>query len=221
CYRYALLLDVSSASPDELRPILERVVHLKPDLEDARFRLGLLEENVGRHQEALAQFQAIHAPSPEHAFSYWCSLSQALLGLGRNSDADKAAQEALQKARSAEDRAHAMALQRMARTYPTVQFSRDADGKPVLSMTRAPNEEPHWNAFIEPGDDLKRAEGALREIECGDGGLRMVLETGKGRLVVSIPDPRHVEMRNAPAEFVCGPQEGQKVLMEYAATKGK
>lgn len=219
CYRYALLLDKAGEPADELRTALELVVRLRPDFEDARFRLGLLEENSGRHEAALAQLKAIAQPAPQHSYHYWCAVTQALIGLGRNQDAGVAAGEALQHASNSEERAHALQFERIAHTHFEVQFTRDSSGNLVLTATRAPNDASNWNAFVEPGDDLRRVEGTLREIECGDSGLRVLVDTAAGRIAVSIPDPSHVQVRNGPSEFVCGAQAPRTVMMEYAARR--
>ena len=91
----------------------------------------------------------------------------------------------------------------------------------MLTTTRAPNEATDWNAFVEPDDDLRRVEGTLLEIECGASVLRLHVDAPSGRIIVSIPDPLHVLMRNAPAEFVCGAQTPRTVIVEYAAKKGQ
>jgi hypothetical protein len=87
-----------------------------------------------------------------------------------------------------------------------------------MITTRVPNDATGFNPFIEPGDEVRRMEGRLRDIECVPPGMRLVVETQDGRLSLSIPDPARVLMRNAPAEFVCGPQKGELVVVEYAAT---
>jgi len=219
-YQYALLLDSGDAVEDDLRSALQLTVRLRPRFEDARFRLALLEENTGHFDEAVAQFQAIAKPAPAHAYNYWCSFSQALLGLGRNADAAEAGQNAAAVAPGAVERAHALQLVRMARTHLGVQFTRDETGQLKLTTTRVENGDLHWNAFVEPGDEMRRAEGTLREIECADSGLRLLLETASGRIAIAIPDPSHVEMRNAPSEFVCGAQEPSRIIVDYAASKG-
>jgi hypothetical protein len=180
-----------------------------------------LEENSGHYEASLAQLEAIGTPARIRAYNYWSAEAQALLGLGRNHDAEAAAQHAASAASNAEERVHALQTARMARTHPAVQFTRDAEGRLVLATTRAPNDAADWNAFVEPGDDMRRAEGTLREIECGDTGLRMVIDAPAGRIVVSIPDPAHVQMKNPPPEFFCGPQPPRTVMVDYAAPKGK
>jgi len=39
-------------------------------------------------------------------------------------------------------------------------------------------------------------------------------------VTLAIPDPGHVQMRNAPSEFTCGPQQPTNVAVDYAATPG-
>lgn len=219
-YQYALLLDAGGDRPEELRAALELTIRLRPDLKDARFRLALLEENSGRHEAALAQLQAMGKPAAPQAYSYQCTRAQALIGLGRNGEAAQAAADAVAAASNAEERVYALQIAHLARSHLDVQFTRDEAGNLKLTTTRVDNDAPHWNAFVEPGDDLRRAEGTLRAVECDDGGLRLVVETASGKVVVAVPDPSHVEMRNAPAEFVCGTQEPSRVVVEYAAGKG-
>jgi hypothetical protein len=64
---------------------------------------------------------------------------------------------------------------------------------------------------------ISRVQGALQEIDCKDG-MRLVVETSAARITLTIADPKRVQMRNAPPEFVCGPQPGTPVIVEYAAT---
>ncbi len=45
CYRYALIAGDAGVSATEIRPALERAIALKPDFDDARFKLALLESN--------------------------------------------------------------------------------------------------------------------------------------------------------------------------------
>ena len=220
-YLYAFLLDKNGGATDDMRSALQLTIRQRPSLGDARFRLALLEENSGRHAAALEQFDYITDLPPERRYFYWCGRAQALLGMGRNEEAAKAAENAVLFASNSEERGHGLEIIRQARTHPEVQFTRDAAGKLLLSTTRVPNDAAHWNAFIEPGDDLQRAEGTLAEIECGDAGLRLLVDTASGRIAIAIPDPARVELRNAPADFVCGPQTPRPVVVEYAADRRK
>jgi len=68
------------------------------------------------------------------------------------------------------------------------------------------------------GDDVRTVRGLLREIDC-DAVTEIRVDSGGALLTLAIPDPSRVQMRNAPEEFVCGPQENVLVQVQYAASK--
>jgi hypothetical protein len=59
-------------------------------------------------------------------------------------------------------------------------------------------------------------EGVLRDIDCSGPVTRFIVNTANGPVTLAIPDPGHVQMRNAPTEFTCGPQQPAKVVVDYA-----
>jgi hypothetical protein len=61
----------------------------------------------------------------------------------------------------------------------------------------------------------------VKEIDCGEKATRFGVDAGEARLRLAIEDPSRVRMRNAPAEFVCGPQKATHVLVEYAVSKNQ
>ncbi len=220
CYRYADLLDRAGRPLEERRSALARAVALQPGFDEARYALALLEKNQGNDEAALADLRAIRTVPPSRAYHYWLAMADVLTSLGRNQDAVAAARHAAELASDSDERAHAVQLAYIAQTHPAVRFVRDSSGELKLVTTRTPNDGAELNPFIEPTDDLRRVEGKLREIDCSDHVTRMVVDTDAGRLIVAIPDPLHVQMRNAPPEFVCGPQPLMEVTIQYAASKG-
>jgi Tfp pilus assembly protein PilF len=218
CYRYAMLAEQAGAPPGEVRTALERAVALKPDFDDARYRLALLEKNAGDYAQAVANLRAMTAVSPGRAYAYWIALADALNELGAREEAKAAALQAQKHATTSSERSNASELAYVAETDFGVQFARDANGRAQIVTTRVPHQAAHWNPFIEVGDDLRRTEGVLREIDCSGETTRFVVESGGRRLRLAIPDPTRVEMRNAPAEFVCGTQPVTAVTVEYAAS---
>jgi tetratricopeptide (TPR) repeat protein len=219
CYRYADLLDRAGRPVGERRAALARAVTLQPGFDEARYALALLEKNRGDNEAALADLSAMRSVPPARAYHYWLAMADVLIGLGRNQEAVTAARKAAELASDSDDRAHAAQLAYMAQTHMAVRFVRDGSGALKLVTTRTPNDGAEFNPFIEPTDDLRRVEGRLREIDCSDRVTRMVVDTDAGRLIVAIPDPSHVQMRNAPPEFVCGPQPLAAVTIQYAASK--
>jgi tetratricopeptide (TPR) repeat protein len=219
CYRYAVMLDRGGEAVEDRRAALVRAIAGRPDFDDARYMLALLENNLGNHQAALAQLQAMRTIAPPRTYHYWFATADALAGLGRNDDAVAAANKAAEFAADSGERLRALQLARQAQTHLAVRFVRDAAGRQHLATTRVPNQEDDFNPFIEPGDDMRRIEGNLIEVICGEPASRLVVDTGERRVTVAIPDPSRVQMRHAPPEFVCGPQEAVRVKVEYAAAK--
>jgi Tfp pilus assembly protein PilF len=217
CYQYAVLADQAGLAPEEIRAALERTVQLDPDFDDAHYRLALMEKNARHYEAALREFRAIRNIPESRAYAYWLALADIFNELGRRDEAQSAAHQASEHAVTAAERVQAAEQIHIAQTDVAVRFSRDASGELQLVTTRVPYQQTDWNPFIEPGDDMRRVQGTLREIECGDVTRIRVEDAGK-LLTLAIPDLKHVQMRHAPAEFVCGPQAGTPVTIDYART---
>jgi tetratricopeptide (TPR) repeat protein len=218
CYRYAVLGQNAGMSPEEIRPALERAVALEPSFDDALYTLALLENNASQYESAVQHLHAMHLVAVGRQFAYWIATAEALKQLGRREEAKAAATRAAAFATTPEQRAQAAELGVMAATDLAVQFTRDDTGQSHLVTTRAPHGGPEWNPFIEPGDVIRRVEGKLREIQCNGSVTTFLVETATGLLPLVLTDPGHVSMRNAPAEFTCGPQADTAVLAVYAAS---
>jgi len=188
---------------------------LKDD--DALYNLALLDNNAGEHEAALADLQAMRSIAPARQFGYWAATAYAANQLGRRGEAVAAADDARAYASTETERAQAGELRMIAQTDVVVQFTRDASGQLRLVNTRTPHGSADWNPFIEPGDQVRRAEGKLRAIDCGAETV-FAVETAAGLLRLRIPDPGQVQMRNAPAEYICGPQAPSDVSVVYAAS---
>jgi tetratricopeptide (TPR) repeat protein len=208
CFRYAMLT--------EDRAALERTLTLDPSLDDARYRLALIEKSAGHLESAVAHLRKMQTPSGERAFGYWIALGDALLDLGKRSEAKQAFAKAAGVATSDAERKRAAELDWMASTELAVEF----EGKQAHTI-RVPVDAQPRNPFIESGDKAKSAEATLEHIECGDDGIKVKLIAAGEALILSVPDPSRVQIRNAAGvefEFTCGPQQGRKVLVEYTAT---
>ena len=218
CYRYAILADQAGLSADEIRPALQRAILLQPDYDDARYQLALLEKNSGHYQAALAQFLAMHAVGASRAYPYWMAVADTDNELNRREEAQAAATKAVAYAATPQEKALAAEQAYIAQTDLNVQFARGADGQTQLVTTRSPHASRDWNPFVEAGDDLRRVEATLEQVDCSAPVLRVRLLAAGKPLTLDVPDPSRVQMRNAPSEFVCGPQEHRPVLVEYAAS---
>lgn len=216
CYQYATLADEAGLSADDIRPALQRAITLRPDFDDAHYQLALLEKNARHYEAAIAEFQAMRRIPEKRALDYWLSLADAFNEMDRRDEAISAARHAAEFARTAAQRKRVADEIHLAQTDLNVRFARDAAGNLQLVATRTPHGQPDWNPFIEAGDEMHRAEGMLRAIHCGSVTTIVVEASGK-LLTLAIPDLKHVEMRHAPADFVCGEQaQPIPVTVDYA-----
>ena len=221
CYRYAELLDRGGVKLEERRLALERAISLHADFDEARWRLALLENNAGKYEAALHQLKSMQVVSAARTHAYWNAMADTLTELGRSEEAQAAAERASDYAATPEQRAHASRMAERAGTHLGVRMTRDDAGNSQMVTTRVPNADRHFNPFVEPTDDLRRVAGTLTEVECGLPAIRLTVDTPGGALKLTIPDPSRVQSVNAAAEFTCGPQPGNFVVVVYAATKDK
>ncbi len=216
CYQYAVLGEQAGVPEEELRPVLERAIVLKPGFDDARYLLALMEKNAGQYDAAVAHLRAMHTVVPARAYNYWLAMADAFLQLDRRDDARTASKRAMEYATTAAEHARAAQLAYLAETDFAVQYAIGENGRAELRSTRVPHATADFNPFIEPGDKIRRVEGALREIDCNGDVTHLVVDTSEGPVTLAIPDRGHVQMRNAPLEFTCGPQQSTKVVVDYA-----
>lgn len=217
CYQYAALAGMAGLPDSDIRPALERAVALKPDFDDARYQLALIEKNGGNYEAALIQLRAMRYVAPARAFHYWMAVADSLVQLDRREEALTAARHAAEHAATATERGYAAQIAYQARTDLAVQFTSSRNGRVELETTRVPHKTADWNPFIEPGDNMRRLEGVLREIDCSSEVTRFIIDTSAGRVTLAILDPGRVQMRNAPPEFTCGKQQTPlKLAVDYA-----
>ena len=219
CYQYAILADQAGLPPDDIRPALERAIALQPNFDDAHYQLALSEKNASHYEAALENFRAMGTVPDSRAYAYWLALADTYNELGRRDEARSAAKHAAEHAANAAERSRADEQTYIAQTDPGVQFAHDENGRLQLVTTRRPHEQSDWNPFVEPGDDMRRIQGELRAIDCGDVTTIRVQAAGK-LIALAIPDLQHVQMRHAPPEFVCGPQAETPVIVDYAGKRG-
>ena len=218
-YEWAVLADEAGEDMEAMRAALQRAIRLKPDFDDARYKLALLESNAGNYKAALDELRAMQKISEERAFAYWTAYAYAATELDLRDQAKTAAQRAKEHARNANERTAADQLAYEASTDLTVQFSRTPDGKLQMITSRKSHDSNDWNPFVQAQDHIRREDGKLRSVECGEGRIQGVsVETRAGILSLKIEDPSRVLMSNGPKEFFCGPQASQAVQVEYAAS---
>jgi hypothetical protein len=218
-YRYSSLADAAGIPSGELRQVLQRLLIVQPDCDDARFRLALLENNSAHFDAAIAQLTAMSNVPPQRAFGYWTALAYALNQVDRFEEAVAAGRKALSCASTASEREHAGELISEAQTEPAVRFTTDSNGRRHMIATRIPRGTVDWNPFIQPEDVVRRLAGTLQDVHCAAGALTaVVIATGEALTTLSVPDPSQVQIRNGPSQLMCGPQKSTfRVVVDYAA----
>jgi len=217
CYRYAVLADLRNLPAIQVRAALEKAITLQPDFDDAHFKLALMDKNGGQPQAAIDHLRAMRQVPQGRQFSFWSVMAEALLDVGRREDGRAAARQALEAARSDTDRENAAGILYMADTDLAVQLTSGPDG-PHFRAIRVPHGQPERNPFVEPGDAIQRAEATLQSVDCSDTEVRIGVRAPSGEILLSVPDPSRVQIRNTPGvrfEFTCGAQAPRNVLVEY------
>jgi tetratricopeptide (TPR) repeat protein len=215
CYEYAMLAENAGFPKADVTAALERALAIDPGFDDARYSLALAHKNAGRYAAALQHFEALRAVPRHRAFAYYTALADTQLELGLREEAIRSAAEAGRYAQSEDELAHAGELAWMAQSEIAVQLSSEGAGR----LRRIPR-GADWNPFVEPGDRIQRREGELREVDCSPAGLQLTIFVQNQPLVLSLPNPGRVQVRQGAAgafEFVCGKQDGARVLVDYAA----
>lgn len=217
-YQFAILAEDAGLPAEEIFGALRRAVELRPDFDDARYKLALLESNHGHYEAALEQLRAMHPVPAGRAFGYWTAMATALNETDQREAAKEAAAKATPYAKTGDERALVSSLKYVADTDLTVRFARDANGNLQMMTARKPHGRDDWNPFIEPGDRIVHVEGQIRKVECSGGkitGFRV--QGAAGAVDVALPDPAHVMIGGGTAEFVCDAEDGRKVTIDYAA----
>ncbi len=218
CYRYGMLAQMASLPPQDVRPAFERALAFDPGFDDARFSLALIENNAGNYERAVKHLRAMRSVAPARQYHYWIALAYAANELGRREEAQAAATEAARRSTTASQRVYAAQLFEIAQTDVAVQVTRDANGTLRMAHTRIPHGTADWNPFVEPDDRIRRIDASLQNVDCAGATLRITVASAGQTFVLAIPDPGHVQIRNGPPEWVCGPQRGGAVTVVYAAS---
>jgi tetratricopeptide (TPR) repeat protein len=219
CYQYANLAEDAGVDGQEVRAALRKAIDLQPEFDDARYKLALLDNNVGDYEAALQQFRAMRWVPAQRGYGYWTAFASALMETDQREEAKQAAMKALRYATTAEERNMAVSMGYMAETDLTVQFARDRDGNLKMVTARKPHGSDDWNPFVEAGDSIRRMDGQIRRVQCS-GGKITGFEVGDSTasVNVTVADPSHILIRGGTPEFVCGAEDGRAVEIQYAVS---
>ncbi|MBV9264860.1 MAG: tetratricopeptide repeat protein, partial [Acidobacteriaceae bacterium] len=220
CLRLASLSALTAMPPETEELALKRALKLRPDFDEAHYRLALIESNSGDFASAVEDLRAIRYVTAARRFAYWAALSYALDELGAHDEAISAAKEAASAAANNEERAHAAQLVYIAGTELRVRFLSNADGSTRLATVRIPRGVPPPNPFILPDDKVETVHGRLTSVRCANGqASAFVVRSAERDIVLTVERPDRIQVEHGPETFSCGDQPtAPDVTAEYAST---
>jgi tetratricopeptide (TPR) repeat protein len=175
--------DESGRQLDAVRQ-LERALQLYPDYADARCNLGVEYVRLGRHQEALEQFEKAAAGSAPSA-KVLANLAYSLSLAGRLQDAEQSARRAVE-IDNTYGRAHYLLGSILARSVVPGSLQKAPEAARQLRLGAA--DVPHAfldiaQIYLAEGDRLSAAEEVRLYIRCGDKGYRAAAERWLARIL--------------------------------------
>lgn len=123
-YNSARLQQAAGAGPDDIIPLLERALALKPDYEPARIDLGFTAAHANRFDLALSTFSQLKTLNPKIAYEVLYTMAYCAIQLHRPAEASAYAAQAQQQARNAEQRDKADALLRFIESQQLARLRR-------------------------------------------------------------------------------------------------
>jgi Flp pilus assembly protein TadD len=111
-YNSARLEQAAGAGPEQLIPLLQRVLALKPDYEPARVDLGFAATRANQFELALAAFSQLKTLNPKMGYEVLYTMAYCAVQLHRPAEASVYAAQAQQQARNDQQRNRADALRR-------------------------------------------------------------------------------------------------------------
>ncbi len=169
-----LTLGVWGGAPDEALPWFERALALAPGHRATQFHRGLALARLGRHAEAVADFDALEAAGFRKVLVLHMKRAESLEALGRHEDAERDWTLAL-----AEDPDNPWLLQQ--RASVRARLGRLEEAMDDLTAARAPQPPEEVDA------ELLRDRGVLRARRGDREGARADFEAGLAALRAGAP----------------------------------
>ncbi len=240
---YAMLLGLDGEDDTNIIPFLDKALALKPDFQDAHFRLGLIHFNQQDYVRALRHLSPLDRPplgpiDPKRASQVFGTIAFAHQKLGQHDEALKAARRSLRHAREPLEIESAEYLLRVIESetpagddalaaLPTAGVG-EASGEGAMPYISRKSNVPLEN----PGDENARfnetpssahsatlsIEGTLVHFECLGETVRLRLEVEGKPHIFAILDPAGIEIRGVDDDafqFTCGDQRPQAVVLGY------
>lgn len=217
-YDLAGLEQNSSAPPQTVVALLQRVLVLKPDNNEARILLAEVEANRGHYGPAIAALAPIHTVRPEQAFRFFFVAAHCHANMQDLSEAKNLLEKAASYAKAPVEREQ---VNRLRSALDRVNRPLLTPASPDLtdinsSTTAAPLSAGSVPTVLKRSQGLPRISGKTKEFECSQGGFRLHLQVGARELVFGMGNLQDIVVRNVKdLQWRCGPLLSQEVTVVY------
>lgn len=203
---------------------LRQTVELKPDLAEARLRLGSELMRTNSWAQALVTLREVKKVEPEQASQLFLMMAYCAMNLQMKDDAQKYAADARKWAKEpaqqeSADRLIAYLARSEAVRQPPPPLSESEDaGRPLLAHREAREESPVETSLS--GAKRVMVRGNFKRLDCLGEMARMHVTDGRDTFLLLIRKPDSVALRGAASfkDLKCGPQN-LGVSVEYMAVK--
>ncbi|HXE13641.1 MAG TPA: tetratricopeptide repeat protein [Bryobacteraceae bacterium] len=223
-FQYAqLLLGSAPSSAETSIKLLEKVIALEPDNNDARIFLAQAAAHAGRYATALSAVAPIHNVQPDQAFQLFSVSAFVHAHLKDYDGAKTLAQKALPYAKSPGQRLQMENLMNFVDQAANPRLVRansySSINPPKLTRVEPPL-IPDRDAVLVRKPALPRVQGQMMALECSKTGpLRLRIQSGDRQMVFAMPDPKdilvHGENGAVTIDLQCGPLKQQNVTVVY------
>lgn len=212
-FEYAMLLREGQAAPAEVRRYLSEAVGRDPNLAEAHFILGLLEQKEGRKREALASYEEATRVLPRQSY-FWHARAIIHHELGQIELARRAAMRA---AAAATTNAQLEMAQAALRLVGKPSAAADSAASPPRPAVHTPDS---WT----PKAGNAQVEGILEQVDChGASAVFHIRANSGGTVRIWVDKPGEILLKDASSitfTFSCGPQRPRPVAVEYEVKPG-
>lgn len=231
---YAGLLSNSGAKPQDVLPILQRAVEIKPDDQTAWFNLGMLATAAEKFSAALPAWQHVTNVTPDQAYNLFSAQAYCYLRLKSYEMARSLAERAKTYAKTPQQQLYiSRLLENLEHSEQGPQQAKALDMRPEAAAEQpgavadapdrptlrrmAPHELPRDVPTVVWADNLQHVEAVAKKLDCSGKIRRLHVLVNATEMTFELM-PEEVIVRNGKQNTVdmqCGSQKPYNVGIFY------
>lgn len=205
--------------PEDVTPLLNRVLELDPNDTEAHFHLAVLFFNQQKFRDALSQLSQIHSVSDAEASRYYLMQGFSKFKLGSEEEGRKDLETARKLAKTP------------AEETETRRVLVDLDHKELAGDDPAPDDDDTFKSTptlqgtfaAQSALKLPHLDGLLTHIDCAGETWQVHVTATSGERIFLVTGSKDVQIREADGEdtftFVCGENLYRRVSLYYAQSR--